>query len=489
MVDDSRQDDPGQEVVRPDDIAPRPAGWLLAALLLAAVALRFHQLGADLWFDEFDTLVRYARRPLGTIVTTYDSQNQHVLYSVAARIAVVLFGESAWAIRLPAALFGVASIGAAYWFGTLVTTRREALLAAALLTFSYHHVWFSQNARGYTGLLFFALLGSGLFVQLLRGAPGWGRVLAYAVTMALGVYVHMTAAFVAVAHLMVWAGHRVAARDPAARDTRPVVAIVLAGALSIALYAPVLGQVHTRLTTPMVAVSGELKWSSPLWLVSETVTGLAQGIPGGLLTLALGGLVVVAGALDYARQSRSFAAFLLLPPLLMAVAILVSGHNLWPRFFFFTAGFAALVVIRGIFALARFAPGRRRVPLATFAAALMIVAGATRVPAAWGPKQRYDAAWRYVQAERGPRDAVVTLLMSDVPFLDRPSVHELYANDPTALADIERGHARTWVIYSFPTQVAAAQPAIWERLSSEYRRVAAFAGTVREGEVVVMVKG
>ena len=65
-------------------------------------------------------------------------------------------------------LFGLASILALYLFGRQVTSASESLLAAALLTFSYHHVWFSQNARGYTGLLFWTLLSSWLLLRALR---------------------------------------------------------------------------------------------------------------------------------------------------------------------------------------------------------------------------------------------------------------------------------------------------------------------------------
>jgi uncharacterized membrane protein len=60
----------------------------------------------------------------------------------------VLFGDSGAALRLPAALFGVASLGAVYALGREVVGRREGLLAALALAFSYQHVWFSQNARG-----------------------------------------------------------------------------------------------------------------------------------------------------------------------------------------------------------------------------------------------------------------------------------------------------------------------------------------------------
>src|SRR5262249_10083457 len=146
----------------------RTEKFAIGGLVVCALGLRLYDLGDGLWYDEIRTLVGYVRQPVGVIVSTFESQNQHLLYSLLARLSVAVLGESAWSLRLPAAVFGAASIWAAYWFGRLVTGRREALLAAGLLTFSYHHVWFSQNARGYSGLLCLTLVASGLFLRLLR---------------------------------------------------------------------------------------------------------------------------------------------------------------------------------------------------------------------------------------------------------------------------------------------------------------------------------
>src|SRR5262249_318850 len=154
------------------------------------------RLDTCLWLDEVLTLTHYARPALGMILTSFPDQNQHMLYSVLGHISLDCFGESAWALRLPAVLFGVASIWALYALGGRIASRTEALLAAAMMTVSYHHVWFSQNARGYTGLLFFTLLSTWLFVRGLRAGrwPLWGG---YAVSVALGFWVHLTMLFVA----------------------------------------------------------------------------------------------------------------------------------------------------------------------------------------------------------------------------------------------------------------------------------------------------
>jgi hypothetical protein len=56
------------------------------------------------------------------------------------------------------------------------------------------------------------------------------------------------------------------------------------------------------------------------------------------------------------------------------------------------------------------------------------------------------------------------------------------------LARIERAHARTWILYTFPTRLAAIQPELWKRLQTEYRPAAEFWGTVGGGNIVVKVK-
>ena len=82
----------------------------ILALLAAALLLRLYRLNDGLWYDEIGTWIRYMHLPLAKIPTVYGSENQHYLFSLLARASLLIFGESNWAFRLPAALFGVASI-------------------------------------------------------------------------------------------------------------------------------------------------------------------------------------------------------------------------------------------------------------------------------------------------------------------------------------------------------------------------------------------
>ena len=106
-------------------------GLALLGLLVVSLLMRLYQLNAGLWFDELLTYMNYARLPLGELVSTYADENQHFMFSIPAHISFLIFGESAWALRLPAVLFGVGGIGALYLFGRYVGDEREGFLAAA----------------------------------------------------------------------------------------------------------------------------------------------------------------------------------------------------------------------------------------------------------------------------------------------------------------------------------------------------------------------
>ena len=67
-----------------------------------------------------------------------------MLYTLLAQACTAMFGESAWSLRLPAAVLGVGGIWALFVFANQITNAREALASCALLTVSYHHIWFSS---------------------------------------------------------------------------------------------------------------------------------------------------------------------------------------------------------------------------------------------------------------------------------------------------------------------------------------------------------
>ena len=460
--------------------------WL-AVILVVGALLRFHDLGNGLWLDEIVTMVRYATLPASNIVTLFDSQNNHVLYSLMAHSSMQIVGETVIGLRLPAVVFGVASLWAVYWFAKSIGRGTEGLIAAGFLTVSYHHVWFSQNARGYTALMFFTLVGTGLLVRMLDTGPKRSTVLAYGGVMALAVYTHLTGLLIVVSH-----GAVLLFLLASGRGDRGTLRAALAGVgssmiLSLLLYLPVLGQV-ARVFTSEDGGSISTIWSSGRWFFRTLFGGLGQSLPGGGVTVVVALVIISLGLGSLARKTPRALALMLGPVVLTGVALIVTEHNLWPRFFFFAVGFASIIAVRGGFVVCGWlAPPSTAPRLATAGAGVLMLLSLLMVPKAWAPKQDFIGAMEWVESNRDPDDAVVTLGYGHIPFEEYLHAGWLWAADEQELESIESRHPRTWVVYFFPGHFREVQPRLYGRLEQDYTPAQEFSGTVRGGSVLVRV--
>ena len=97
------------------------------------------------------------------------------------------FGTSLFAMRLPQALLGIASILLIYAVARYETDRLIALIAAALLAINGHHVHWSQNARPYSAACCLALVSTLLLLRAARDREqtGW-RLSAYGIVSVCG---------------------------------------------------------------------------------------------------------------------------------------------------------------------------------------------------------------------------------------------------------------------------------------------------------------
>jgi len=478
----------GRRYPRADRAPALPALGTRAVLLLlgAGIALRLPGLGRGLWYDEIQTLLDYVRQPFGILVTTFDSSNQHLLFSVAAHLCRAVLGDSVLALRLPAMLFGVLSLWAAVAFGRRWMPTREAWWSAVILAVSYHHIWFSQNARGYTGLMLGTLVASTLFIDLLRRGPTRARIWAYAVVMALTVVTHVTALVVLAAHGLCWLATVRRAPAGAARSG-PFVAMLLAGSVAVACYAPVLPQLLGAVGESGTAVTG-VAWQRPGWFVAEAIRGLMRGVPAGIVVVPVALAVICTGLASAWRRDRTAAAMMVLPMVLLAVPLVVSGHNLWPRFFFFGAGFVVQWGVRGGFALLDRAVPRLATRIGDAGLAAVTVASLALLPRAWAPKQDYPAAVAWLEEHAAPGDAIVGTEMMALPMNQWLGHDWPIVTDPDTLRAIEETSRRTWLLYTFPIRLEATAPGVWERLQRDYTIAATIPGSIGGGAIVIMTR-
>jgi mannosyltransferase len=540
-------DDPA----RPASRSLRQDRLLLAGILLLALALRLVGLDAPLWYDEIVTLDTHLRLPWGAMMSAY-SMNHHYLFSLEAKAAIALFGEAPWVLRLPALLFGLASIWAMWALARREAGRRAAHLTALLLALSYHHIWFSQNARGYTELMFWSVLGTSLFLAGLRGegrgGEGWGAEgqgaegqaggrrgiwAGYAAVLALAIYTHLTGALVFVAHGLVWlawlaASARAGRVERARHILLPAAGFLGGGLLTLLLYAPVLPGVmaNALAVAGTSAVDVMQEYQNPLWTLLEAARSLtgADALPQGLgtaiaLAVALAAVgTVLAGAFRLHVRTPLLAPIVLLHILLTLGLLLGLGMRIWPRFFFVDIGFLMLLAVAGAEAiavlLARLAPGRPAAGRDTagqvtagqvtagqvtagrgtgwlfgLAAAAMVLASAGLALRNYAaPKQDLAGAWRYVEGARAPGDPVYALGVAG------PLFHDFFAADWTPVGtDAELAAAlaapgRAWLVVAFPTRSFRALAGLKAAIDRDFELARRFPGTLGDGAVLVFAR-
>lgn len=470
------------------DGTPGPWGWALAAVLAVAAAVRLPGLGAELWYDEIATLVLSIRQPLTTILTEFPGVNQHPFYSVLAHGTVGLFGEAPWSVRFPAVVFGVVAVWTVWDAGRTLLTRTEALAAAVLVATSSHHVWFSQNARGYTMLATFTLAST---VALLRiAATGERRhYVAYVACAVAGVYTHLTMAFVLAGHVLTvgvaWLlGGATARRYVPARLVVMWAITIGLIAVTYAPYVPDLLATFAEQAPPQAA-----KVATPGRAASDLLRGVTDGFGVAGLLVAL--VAATAGGLALLR-ARPFAVWLLVAPAIVTVGLTVLlGQPLRPRFLFNLSGAAALFVAAGASTLARRAASRAPAAGPAVYGAVLVALLLSLAPGAAAalarnasvPKQDFTGPLALLDAAAARGDVIVGAGAICLPlqrFFDRP--WPCVETEADWTAEVSR-HARVLAVHTLIE--FWHDPALIETLARDCREVRRFPGTLAGGDVVV----
>jgi mannosyltransferase len=347
---------------------------------------------------------------------------------------------------------------------------------------SYQHVWFSQNARGYTLMGFFALLST-YFLLRAGESKRVSDYTFYALACAAGVYTHLTMAFVVAGHVAVIVGGKLtgwhATREQSLKEM--MMAWAAAAILSLGLYAPYASQVmaHFGREEPRQAA----QFATGTWAVAEVLRSLVSGA--GVIGALLTGLAAVIGALSLMWRKPLAFALLVVPALVAGLALVVLGQPIRPRFFFFVAGAAAIFAGRGVGAVAdRLARPQHTAVFIAGGTALLVAFSAVGLRLNYQvPKQDFDGAVRYLEREAAAGAVIAAVVPACFPIeryylkTDWPCLRDR--------ADLEAVLAtprRVLVAYTLSDHIVAD---LRDRLRSSCAESRRFAGTLGDGDVVV----
>lgn len=442
----------------------RTALTLTFIVILAAI-LRLINANAEFWFDEISSAIAFVGRPLPEIVTVYRLAGNHVLYSILVNIAVSLLGTEPWAQRLPAIVFGVGGVSAFWFVAGRVWPRLPALAGTLLFAVSYPHIYYSQNARGYSAFMFFALIATGLIVRLLDRDRDdrrhrWLGV-AYSVTLALGLYAMVLMVFVIAGHAAVLA---------ALRRWRLLAWTTAGAVLGALLYAP--------MALSMFEFYRADRESTGYPLLSATFLRMLAPI---LPALVAATVVMLPIVVRFVRRRPAIAALLLAPAVLNVLVPLVRGQGVYPRGFLYGLCLAYLLLVEGldwVFA--------RRPKLAWLLTAAAVIASTFPLVRFYQlPKQGFRQAIAYVDRHAQPSDQRAGLSYGGKAIRYYDSRFVLVQNVQQLEALTTRADRPLWVIVTFPTDLRTTAPPLYEWLRDRTSRRAEFPGVIGDGTVYV----
>lgn len=232
---------------------------LITSLIIGAV-LRWLRIDAHgFWFDEaFSGLI--AKLTLAQILTNVTATVHPPGYYALLHYWLTL-GQTEAIIRSLSALFSLAAIPLLYGLGHWLFGRPTAALAALLMALAPFQVYYAQETRMYSLIVFLAATVTWLFLRSVILNNSWLQWLSYAIVAVLGLYVHYFVAFLLFG-LHLWWLINVDNYKSTLKH------LILTDALVALLFLPQLGQAFTRTS----AYLGGVAWQVSPYVLSPLTT-------------------------------------------------------------------------------------------------------------------------------------------------------------------------------------------------------------------------
>lgn len=165
-------------------------------VLCGAFFLRIINLNQSLWLDEAASAIS-AVQPVAKIINTIDKDFMPPLFYILLHYWIGLAGKTEWAMRILPVFFSLLSIYLTYRIGTVFYSKKIGLLTAFLMSVSPFFLFYSQELRPYSLMVFLVLLTTYLLIKK--------TFIAYAACLVFLPFTVYTAMFVIPAHaIMIW---------------------------------------------------------------------------------------------------------------------------------------------------------------------------------------------------------------------------------------------------------------------------------------------
>lgn len=417
--------------------------WLIIVVILAA-AFRFALLGSkSLWLDEASTFWIAGSNFASIRDDLTSPQLNDSVYALYMGLYYALlhfwtrFGQSEFWLRLPSALFGVATVPLLYALGSRLFGKRTGLAAAFLLAVQPVQVAYSQEARSYALCMFLSVAACYFFVRgVQEGLARWW--LLYVLSSVLAIYSHLFAVFLLPAQALAF----VCADVKKVRVRSAIVSAILI----VLLIAPVfrLAMLKDRGRIPWGIIPGPRDVLHAL----QNLTGAGLKFPVYCAVLGIAAVGFYRAWRDPAQSDQRWRHVLLwgwfLLPVAFVVLVAFWKPPLFPRYFAVSLPASALLA----------AVALSRLRSATRITAATIALGTLFIPAIFSyyrkPKEDWRGAAAYLLASALPEDGIV--------------FYQVYGQQPYDYYRQRAAHASVVPVVEGPSVLSPGQAADFYRM-------------------------
>jgi len=425
------------------------AWWIIVGLSTLALLVRWTRISESLWYDEINALRSFAVHGPGPIVGNFFDPVNHIFHTLLTWGSINLAAVASLEIsaRVPALLFSLGVIPIMCSLGMRGGSVRAGMIASGLSAILPVLVLEGVDARGYSMMIFFAAASTLVLLSALARESPWLWLL-YAALASLGVWTHFVFALVPIGHA-VWIIIQLTFPARAGVHVRALLAVALAGVMSITMYAPALPDFLNLLNDQgaFVAIQSE----QPTLLGEEGFRAVLQlggswdaptALPG--LALFIPGLII---AMRF-REPRRIASLLLLGVALFIIVVALTGTWVYARFILFAMPGAVILIALAIDAL------WKKHALAGLGAVVVVIV-ASAVDLSLRPaRQPLRDAVEYVADRTQPGEPVIAvgLFHGVITLYQPPDMNLLFTRhaDPGALEEAVVHSQPGFIIIYYP---------------------------------------